>query len=111
MGDDGFTSNHLTGCQSLFWKDTYSSYICVWQAAHKWHTHISTAIENNEYSDTNSSKTIFMIRKGSNYIIHGLFVDDMMHIYSCDEMKDEFLALNKKDFEITGGRQRKHFLV
>ena len=27
----------------------------------------------------------------------------MMHIYTSDEMKDEFLALYKKDFEITGG--------
>ena len=44
-----------------------------------------------------------MKRKGSDYIIHGLFVDDMMHIYTSDEMKDEFLALYKKDFEITGG--------
>ncbi len=27
----------------------------------------------------------------------------MMHMFSCDAMKDEFLALCKKDFEITGG--------
>ncbi len=51
----------------------------------------------------NSEKTIFMKRKGDKYIIHGLFVDDMMHIYSCYAMKDEFLALFKKDFDITGG--------
>ncbi len=37
------------------------------------------------------------------YTIHGLFVDDMMHIYSRDAMKDEFLALYKKDFNIMGG--------
>ncbi len=24
------------------------------------------------------------------HIVNGLFVDDMMHIYSCDPMKDEF---------------------
>ena len=48
--------------------------------------------------------------KGAEYIIHGLFVDDMMHIYSCDAMKDEFLALYKKDFEITGGIKMETFL-
>jgi hypothetical protein len=42
----------------------------------------------------NSEKTIFMKSKGDEYIIHGLFVDDMiMHIYSCDAMKNEFLAI------------------
>ena len=51
-----------------------------------------------------------MKRKGAEYIIHGLFVDDMMHIYSSDLMKDEFLALYKKDFEITGGSKMETFL-
>ena len=41
--------------------------------------------------------------KGDEYIINGLFVDDMMPIYSCNAMKDEFLALYKKEFNITGG--------
>jgi hypothetical protein len=50
------------------------------QAARKWHTHISTWMENNGYEAINSEKTIFMKRKGAKYIIHGLFVDDMMHI-------------------------------
>ena len=50
-------------------------------------------MENNGYAAMNSEKTIFMKHKGSEYIIHGLFVDDMMHIYSSDEIKDEFLAL------------------
>ena len=42
--------------------------------------------------------------KGAEYIIpsHGIFVDDMMHTYSCDAMmKDEFLAMYKKDLEVT----------
>ena len=51
-----------------------------------------------------------MKRSGSKYIIHGLFVDDMMHIYSCDAIKDGFMQLYSKDFEITGGRQMKTFL-
>ena len=48
--------------------------------------------------------------KGSKYTIHGLFVDDMMHLYSSDSMKDEFLALYQKDFEITGGGKMEPFL-
>ena len=58
----------------------------------------------------NSEKTIFMKRKGAKYIVHGLFVDNMMHIYSSDAIKDEFLALYKKDFEITGGSKMETFL-
>ncbi len=61
----------------------------------------------------NSENTIFMKHRGSKYIIHGLFVDDMMHIYSCASdaiIKDEFMQLYTKDFEITGGHQMKTFL-
>ncbi len=58
----------------------------------------------------NSEKTIFTKRKGDEYIIHGFFVDDMMHIYSCDAMKNEFLALYKKDFDITEGAKMETFL-
>ncbi len=80
------------------------------QAARKWHTHTSTWMENNGCEAINGEKTSFMKRKGAGYIIHGLFVDDMMHIYSCDAMKDEFPALYKKDFEITGGSKMEKFL-
>ena len=80
------------------------------QAASKWLTHISTWMENNGSEAINSEKTICMKRKSAEYIIHGLFVDDMMHIYSCDAMKDEFLALYKKDFEITSGSKMETFL-
>ena len=58
-------------------------------------------MEQNGYSAVDSEKTIFMKCKGDEYIIHGLSVDDMMHIYSCSARKDEFLALYKKDFDIT----------
>jgi hypothetical protein len=64
-------------------------------AARKWHTHISTWMEQSGYSAVNSEKTISMKRKGDEYVIHGLFFDYMMHIYSCDAMKDEFLALRR----------------
>ena len=56
------------------------------QAARKWHNHISTWMEKNGYEAMNSEKTVFMKHKGAEYIIHGLFVDDMMHIYSSDVM-------------------------
>ena len=69
------------------------------QAARKWH--ISTWMEKNRYKAINSGKTFFMKHKDAEYIIHGQFVDEMIHIYSCDAMKDEFLALYRKDFEIT----------
>ena len=78
------------------------------QAACKWHTHISTWMENNGYGAINNEKTIFMKHKGAEYIIHCLFVDDMIQIYSCNAMKDEFLALYKKDFEIAGEARWKH---
>ncbi len=62
--------------------------------------HISTWMEQDGYSAVNSEKTIFIKHKADEYIIHGLFVDDTMQIYSCDAMKDEFLVLDKKDFDI-----------
>jgi hypothetical protein len=80
------------------------------QAERKWHEHISSWMERNGYAAVNSDMTIFMKRSGSEYIIHGLFVDDMMHIYSCDAIKDVFMQLYSKDFEITGGLQMKTFL-
>ena len=58
----------------------------------------------------NGEKAILMKRSRSEYIIHSLFVDDMMHSYSCDAIKDEFMQVYSKDFEITGARQIKTFL-
>jgi hypothetical protein len=43
-----------------------------------------------------------MKREGTDIIMYGLFVDDMMHIPTCDRLRDEFLELYQKDFEITG---------
>ena len=59
------------------------------QAARKWHEHISSWMERNGNAVVHSEKTIFMKHSGSENIIHGLFLDDMMHIYSCDAIKDE----------------------
>ncbi len=39
------------------------------QVARKWHMHISTWMEKNGYSAVNSEMTIFMKRKGDEYIM------------------------------------------
>jgi hypothetical protein len=67
-------------------------------------------MERNGYVAVNSENTICMNCRGSEYIIHGLVVNDMIHIYSCDAIKDKFMQLYSKDFEITGGSQMKTFL-
>ncbi len=63
-------------------------------------------IRNNYLLLNDCKKTIFKRTEGSDYIIHGLFVDDMKHISSCDE----FTKKDSKDFEITGGGLMKTFL-
>jgi hypothetical protein len=71
------------------------------QEARKGHNHISDWMIKNGYFAGNSEKTIFKKGKGPDYIIHGLFVDDMMHISSCDhcdELKKEFMDKYSKDF-------------
>jgi hypothetical protein len=67
-------------------------------------------MEHNGYPAVNSEKTISMKHQGSDFIIHGLFVDDMMHVPPCDKLRDEFLTLYQKDFEITGGGLMETFL-
>ncbi len=36
-------------------------------------------------------------------IIHGLIVDDMMHIATNNKLKNEFMEKCSRDFKITGG--------
>ncbi len=48
---------------------------------------------------------------GGDFIMHGLFVDDMMHAPTCDKLWDEFLEPYSMDFEITGGGIMECFLV
>ena len=50
------------------------------QAASRWHTKISTWMEENDYRVVNSAKTIFMKRDVKEFIMHGIFVDDMKHV-------------------------------
>ena len=79
------------------------------QAARRWHIRISDWMEQNGYP-AYIEKTIFMKRQGSVFIIHCLFVDYMMHVPTCDKLRDEFLQLYQKDFDITGGGLIKTFL-
>ncbi len=44
-----------------------------------------------------------MKREGKHFIIHGLFVDDMMHIATNNKLKNEFMKKYSRDFNITGG--------
>jgi hypothetical protein len=41
----------------------------------------------------NSEKTIFMKWDVDDFILHGLFVDDMSTISTADHLKEEFVAL------------------
>jgi hypothetical protein len=80
------------------------------KAARKWHIHISEWMAWHGYLAVNSENTIFKKTKGSDNIIHGLFVDDRMHISSCEELREVFMKKYSKDCEITGGGLMKTFL-
>jgi hypothetical protein len=80
------------------------------QAARKWHIHISQWLEDHGYATVNSEKTIFMKRQGADFILHGLFVDDMIHTSTSELMMKEFMQSYSKDFEITGGGIMESFL-
>ena len=80
------------------------------QAARRWHLFISEWMEKNGYPAVNSEKTIFMKREGNDFILHGLFVDDMMHTSTSASLKKEFMMKYSKDFNITGGGLMESFL-
>jgi hypothetical protein len=67
-------------------------------------------MEAKGYLTVNSGKTIFMKREGKHFIIHGLFVDDMMHMANNKKLKNEFMEKYSRDFNITGGSFMKTFL-
>jgi hypothetical protein len=66
-------------------------------------------MEKNRYPAVNSEKTIFMHCVGNNYILHCLFVDDMMQISTSTKLKEELMIKYSKDFKITGGWLIKSF--
>ncbi len=67
-------------------------------------------MEDNGYPAVDSEKTIFMKRVNNNFIIHGLFVYDMMHIPTNNALSEEFMDIYSKDFDITGGALVETFL-
>jgi hypothetical protein len=67
-------------------------------------------MEKNGYLAVNSKETIFMRRVGNDFILHGLFVDDMMHNSTSTKLKEEFMTKYSKDFKITSGGLMKSFL-
>ena len=58
-------------------------------------------MEEHGYLAVNSEKTIFMKRKGEEWIMHGLFVDDMIHAATSDKLRDQFIREYKANFNIT----------
>ena len=51
----------------------------------------------------NNEKTMFMKWEESDFIMHGLFVDDMAHASTSQKMIKKFMKEYSKDFECTGG--------
>ncbi len=67
-------------------------------------------MEANGYLAVNSEKTVFMKREDKHFIIHGLFVDDMMHISTNNKFNNEFMEKYSSYFNITGGGFMRTFL-
>lgn len=67
-------------------------------------------MEENGYLPVNSEKTIFIKRVKQDFIIHGLFVDDVKSIPTCKRLMDEFLKAYARDFDITGGTLMESFI-
>jgi hypothetical protein len=77
-----YTSVYLTGGQpenlSLMVMFFYFSKACMAQTGRP-----IFASRNGWSRTVNSEKTIFMKRQGSDFIMHGLFVDEKMHDIAC----------------------------
>jgi hypothetical protein len=53
-------------------------------------------MEQHDYPAVNSEKIIFMKSQGLDFIRHWMFVDVMMHVPTCDKLRNEFLELYQK---------------
>jgi hypothetical protein len=71
------------------------------QAARQWHVRISTWMEDHGYAAVNNEKTIFMKHENGDWIMHGLFVDNMVHASTSEKLKQDFITEYKGDFQIT----------
>jgi len=72
------------------------------QAARAWHVRLSTWMEEHGYLPVNNEKTIFMKWDDEDFIIHGVFVDDLATIPTSQRLKEEFETLSATVFEVTG---------
>jgi hypothetical protein len=68
-------------------------------ATRRWHTRISSWIEESGYPAVNSEKMIFMKRTGNDFIIHGLFLDDIKLVPTKKALLDESIARSSKSPE------------
>ena len=83
------------GCALQLMKSMYGTQ----QAARQWHLRISTWMEEHGYAAVNSEKTISMKHVEDEWIMHGLFVDDMIHAATSDELRDQFIREYQEDFD------------
>ena len=58
-------------------------------------------MEARGYLAVKSEKTIVMKRDGEDWIIHGMYVDDMIHASTSEKLKREFIREYTRDFNIT----------
>ena len=59
-------------------------------------------MEEHEYHAVNNEKTMFMKWQGTDWIMHCVFVDDIMHKSTSMKMLKGFLKLYAKDFSFYG---------
>ena len=77
------------------------------QAQHCWHERVSKWMYANGYVNINAEKIIFQKSEpNGEFIIHGLFVDDMLHLPSDPRLMREFLAKYNQEFKTTGGMDK-----
>ena len=48
-------------------------------------------MEDNDYRAVNSEKRIFVKRDGKEFIMHGIFVDDMKHVPTAKYLLDDII--------------------
>ena len=67
-------------------------------------------MEVHEYHAMNNENIMFMKGERSDYIMHGLFVDEMMHTSTSEKMLAQFFKPYAQLFNHTGGDLMKTFL-
>jgi hypothetical protein len=67
-------------------------------------------MEEHGYIAVNSEKTIFMKHEGEEWIMHWLFVDDMIHVSTSYNLCDKFIREYQADVDITLGDVMSSFL-